>query len=289
MVFNQTEKQEISYLQQIINRLKQIISHTDVSVKDHVDTLAEYKDYLWSNKDIDPHEIRSMRESILNHFAIGESVIDKRKRLTKILAIPYFGRIDFRQRSSKVIPIYIGIHTFYDSESKTTLIYDWRAPISSMFYDYELGEASYQSPSGEINGDISLKRQYRIRAGKMEFMIESALTVHDDILQKELSANADDKMKNIVATIQREQNRIIRNEEARTLIIQGVAGSGKTSIALHRIAYLLYAFKSSISSQDILIISPNKVFADYISNVLPELGEETVPETSMEQILSESE
>lgn len=167
------------------------------------------------------------------------------------------------------------------------MIYDWRAPISSMFYDYELGEASYQSPSGEIKGDISLKRQYRIRAGKMEFMIESALTVHDDILQKELSANADDKMKNIVATIQREQNRIIRNEEARTLIIQGVAGSGKTSIALHRIAYLLYAFLGSLSSNDILIISPNKVFADYISNVLPELGEETVPETSMEQILSE--
>ena len=131
-----------------------------------------------------------------------------------------------------------------------------------------------------------LKRQYRIQAGKMEFMIESALTVHDDILQKELSSNADDKMKNIVATIQREQNRIIRNEEARTLIIQGVAGSGKTSIALHRIAYLLYTFQG-VSSNDILIISPNKVFADYISNVLPELGEETVPETSMEQILSE--
>ena len=287
MVFNQTEKQERAYLEQIITLLKRTIGNTDVSVKDHIDTLAEYKDYLWSNKDIDPHEIRSMRESILNHFAIGESVIDKRKRLTKILAIPYFGRIDFRERSGKVIPIYIGIHTFYDSESRTTLIYDWRAPISSMFYDYELGEASFQYPSGEITGEISLKRQYRIRAGKMEFMIESALTVHDDILQKELSANADDKMKNIVATIQREQNRIIRNEEARTLIIQGVAGSGKTSIALHRIAYLLYAFKGSISSQDILIISPNKVFADYISNVLPELGEETVPETSMEQILSE--
>lgn len=287
MVFNQTEKQERAYLEQIITLLKRTIGNTDVSVKDHIDTLAEYKDYLWSNKDIDPHEIRSMRESILNHFAIGESVIDKRKRLTKILTIPYFGRIDFRERSSKVIPIYIGIHTFYDSESRTTLIYDWRAPISSMFYDYELEEASYQSPSGEITGEISLKRQYRIRAGKMEFMIESALTVHDDILQKELSSNADDKMKNIVATIQREQNQIIRNEEARTLIIQGVAGSGKTSIALHRIAYLLYAFKSSISSQDILIISPNKVFADYISNVLPELGEKTVPETSMEQILSE--
>ena len=288
MAFNQTEKQEKEYLKQIISFLKKVIGNTDASVKDHVDTLAEYKDYIWSNKDIDPHEIRSMRESILNHFALGESVINKRKRLTKILAIPYFGRIDFleKKENSKVMPTYIGIHTFYDPESRATLIHDWRAPVSSMFYDHELGEAGYRSPSGEIKGEISLKRQYRIRGGKMEFMIESALTVHDDILQNELSYNSDDKMKNIVATIQREQNRIIRNEDIRTLIIQGVAGSGKTSIALHRIAYLLYTFRDSISSKDILIVSPNKVFSDYISNVLPELGEETVPETSMEQILS---
>ena len=288
MAFNQTEKQEKEYLKQIISFLKKVIGNTDASVKDHVDTLAEYKDYIWSNKDIDPHEIRSMRESILNHFALGESVINKRKRLTKILAIPYFGRIDFleKKENSKVMPTYIGIHTFYDPESRATLIHDWRAPVSSMFYDHELGEAGYRSPSGEIKGVISLKRQYRIRGGKMEFMIESALTVHDDILQKELSSNVDDKMKNIVATIQREQNQIIRNEDIRTLIIQGVAGSGKTSIALHRIAYLLYTFRDSISSKDILIVSPNKVFSDYISNVLPELGEETVPETSMEQILS---
>ena len=288
MAFNQTEKQEKEYLKQIISFLKKVIGNTDASVKDHVDTLAEYKDYIWFNKDIDPHEIRSMRESILNHFALGESVINKHKRLTKILAIPYFGRIDFleKKENSKVMPIYIGIHTFYDPESRATLIHDWRAPVSSMFYDHELGEAGYRSPSGEIKGVISLKRQYRIRGGKMEFMIESAPTVHDDILQKELSSNADDKMKNIVATIQREQNRIIRNEDIRTLIIQGVAGSGKTSIALHRIAYLLYTFRDSISSKDILIVSPNKVFSDYISNVLPELGEETVPETSMEQILS---
>ena len=214
MAFNQTEKQEKEYLKQIISFLKKVIGNTDASVKDHVDTLAEYKDYIWSNKDIDPHEIRSMRESILNHFALGESVINKRKRLTKILAIPYFGRIDFLEKieNSKVVPTYIGIHTFYDPESRATLIHDWRAPVSSMFYDHELGEAGYRSPSGEIKGEISLKRQYRIRGGKMEFMIESALTVHDDILQKELSSNADDKMKNIVATIQREQNRIIRNE-----------------------------------------------------------------------------
>jgi DNA helicase-2/ATP-dependent DNA helicase PcrA len=288
MVFNKTEKQEREHLQQVINLLKKAINNTDASVKEHVDILAEYKDYLWSNKDIDPHEIRSMRESILNHFALGENVIDKRKRLGKILDIPYFGRIDFREkeRGIKALPIYIGVHSFYDSDSKINLIYDWRAPISSIFYDYELGEAFFSSPAGRVEVNISLKRQYRIRNGKMEFMIESSLTVHDEILQKELSSNADDKMKNIVATIQREQNRIIRNEDANVLIIQGVAGSGKTSIALHRIAYLLYTFKDSLSSKDILIISPNKVFADYISNVLPELGEETVPETSMEQILS---
>lgn len=290
MIFNQTEEQEKAYLKQVIETINATIDSTDKSVKEHVDTLQEYKDYLWSNKDIDPHEIRSMRESILNHFARGESVIDKRGRLSKLLDIPYFGRIDFKAAitGSEITPIYIGIHAFYDFIHKRSLIYDWRAPISSMFYDYELGEASYSSPSGDVKGDISLKRQYRIRKGKMEYMIESSVTVHDDILQKELSSNADDKMKNIVMTIQREQNRIIRNEDAPVLIIQGVAGSGKTSIALHRIAYLLYAQKGRISSKDILIISPNKVFADYISNVLPELGEETVPETSMELILSGS-
>lgn len=287
MIFNETEEQERMYLQRVIGILKKTMEQTERSVKDHVDTLQEYKDYLWSNKDIDPHEIRSMRESILNHFASGESVIDKRRRLGRIADIPYFGRIDFKEArtDTPVMPVYIGIHTFYDPGSKTNLIYDWRAPVSGMFYDYELGEACYISPAGPVKGDISLKRQYRIRRGHMEYMIESSLTVHDDVLQKELSTNADDKMKNIVATIQREQNRIIRNEDAHVLIIQGVAGSGKTSIALHRIAYLLYTFKGHISAKDILIVSPNRVFADYISNVLPELGEETVPEISMEQIL----
>ena len=288
MVFNKSEKQEREYLRHILDIVKSTINNADVSVSEHGETLKEYKDYLWSNKDIDPQEIRSMRESILNHFALGENVIAKRRRLDKLLDIPYFGRIDFQENHPKsdIIPVYIGIHTFYDFKKKANLIYDWRAPIAGMFYDFELGEAAYLSPSGKVNGKILLKRQYRIRKGKMDYMIESSITVHDEILQKELSSNADEKMKNIVATIQREQNRIIRNENASALIIQGVAGSGKTSIALHRIAYLLYTFKGEISSKDILIISPNKVFADYISNVLPELGEETVPETSMEQILS---
>ena len=253
MTFNLSEQQEKKYLQQVIGIINDTIQNTDTSVKEHVETLQEYKDYIWSNKDIDPHEIRSMRESILNHFALGESVIDKRRRLGKILDIPYFGRIDFEEKKngSSVLPIYIGIHTFYDSQSKTNLIYDWRAPISGMFYDYELGKAVYTSPTGEISGDISLKRQYRIRKGKMEYMIESSLTVHDEILQKELSSNADDKMKNIVSTIQREQNRIIRNEEAHVLIIQGVAGSGKTSTILATIDALRDEFNIAVIEGDI--------------------------------------
>ncbi|MCC8146567.1 MAG: UvrD-helicase domain-containing protein [Bacteroidales bacterium] len=269
--------------------IRDTIQSADSSVSQQIQTLKEQKDYLWQSRtDIDAQEVRSQRESILNTLALGEGVINKRKHLGKLLDIPYFGRIDFQEENTAEpkMPVYIGIYTFYDFNKKINLIYDWRAPISSMFYDYELGEASYLSPYGEIKGNISLKRQYRIRKGTMEYMFESSLTVHDDILQKELSSNTDDKMKNIVATIQREQNQIIRNENAHVLIIQGVAGSGKTSIALHRIAYLLYSHRGNLSSKDILIISPNKVFADYISNVLPELGEEKVPEISMEQILT---
>ena len=168
-MFNKTEEQEKEYLRQLINIINNSVNNTDKSVKEHVDTLQEYKEYLWANKDIDPHEIRSMRESILHHFATGESVIDKRKRLGKILDIPYFGRIDFTERKegSETRVLYIGIHTFYDPGKKANLIHDWRAPISSMFYDHELGAASYFSPTGKVEGDISLKRQYRIRKGQI--------------------------------------------------------------------------------------------------------------------------
>ncbi len=272
---------EEKYLTHVLERLRAAIGSADTTVRERVQTLDEQKRYLWENKDIDPHEIRSVRENILNIHAIGESAIARRARLGRMLDNPYFGRIDFNKE-----PIYIGVHTFHDFDTRTSLVYDWRAPIASMYYDYELGPAAYTSPTGEIAGEITLKRQYRIRGGRMEYLLESSVTVHDDILQRELSANANDKMRNIVATIQREQNRIIRDAEAPTLIIQGVAGSGKTSIALHRIAYLLYTYKDTLSSKDILILSPNKVFADYISNVLPELGEETVPETGMAELLS---
>ncbi len=214
----------------------------------------------------------------------GDSIIAKRRRLVRLVESPYFGRIDFSENGKNDSKIYIGVHSYYDEEQEEFLVHDWRAPVSGMFYDFELGEAYYEAPEGTISGEVKRKMQYRIRHSKLEFMFESSLNISDEVLQKELSSTSDEKMKNIVATIQRDQNRIIRDDSSYNLIIQGVAGSGKTSIALHRIAYLLYKHKDTISSKNILIISPNRAFADYVSNVLPELGEEKILEIDFEKI-----
>ncbi|WP_462317911.1 HelD family protein [Marinilabilia sp.] len=288
-MFNNSEKEERIFLQKILERLRYTLRKIDGTISEHSRDVQDFKEYLWDNMaDMDHAEKVSVRQSITQTAMTGESAVERKKRIRKLIDIPYFGRIDFAEEGQqKPWPVYIGIHSFYDFETRENLIHDWRAPISSMFYDYELGPAVFQVPEGEVEGEISLKRQYRIRNSVMEFMLESSLNIHDDVLQKELSATSDEKMKNIVATIQREQNAIIRDEDAFVLIIQGVAGSGKTSIALHRIAYLLYRFKDTISSNNILIISPNKVFGDYIANVLPELGEEKILETGMEDIARE--
>jgi len=288
-VFNPTEQNERTYLEVIKQRITAEIDDTSQSVSEHKKDVAEFKEYFWENRDsMDRMEKLAVRKSITQTILIGEKVDAKRKRLFRLLKTPWFGRIDFKPDDDDLpVPIYIGIHSFYDNEHNINLIYDWRAPVSAMYYDYETGPAILAAPSGNTSGEITLKRQYRIREGKMEFMIENALNIQDDILQKELAQTSDNRMKNIVATIQRDQNLIIRNEQAPVLIIQGVAGSGKTSIALHRIAFLLYRNPQTINSNDILIISPNKVFADYISNVLPELGEQKIRETGMEDLAGE--
>ncbi|MFC7671134.1 hypothetical protein ACFQT0_29855 [Hymenobacter humi] len=232
---------------------------------------------------MDDADMVAAGQSIDRMAFTGEGAVARKRRLLKLVQSPYFGRIDFVSRKQEPLTVYIGVGSFMDERQRRGLIYDWRAPIASMFYDFELGEASYNTPSGTIAGTIALKRQYKIRDGRLEFMLENDVNIHDDVLQRELARSSDDKMKNIVATIQRDQNAVIRNETAAVMVIQGVAGSGKTSIALHRIAFLLYRYRETIAARDILIISPNKVFADYISNVLPELGEEHIPELGMDE------
>lgn len=286
-MINQTEREERDYLEEVKKKLITAIQRTEDRVRLYSEELKQNKQYIYEHQSgMDEADKVAAGQSINRMASTGDSVVAKKKKLIKLIASPYFGRIDFRS-GERTNPIYIGIHTFTDEDQKANLVFDWRAPISSMFYDFELGEAWYKTPSGKITGEITLKRQYKIREGQMEFMIENDVHIHDDLLQKELSKSSDDKMKNIVATIQRDQNAVIRNETASVMIIQGVAGSGKTSIALHRIAFLLYRFRDEIKAKDVLIISPNKVFADYISNVLPELGEDQIPEMGMEELAND--
>jgi DNA helicase-2/ATP-dependent DNA helicase PcrA len=287
-VINATEQQEREYLEEIREKLTLALKRIDDAVKQFSDELRQKKQYIHEHQSgMDEADMVAAGQSINRMAFTGEAAVARKRKLIKLGQSPYFGRIDFVTSDHAGSPVYIGIYSFADERQRMNLIYDWRAPISSLFYDFELGEASYTTPSGKIQGNIALKRQYKIRDGRMEFMIENDVNIHDDLLQRELARSSDDKMKHIVATIQRDQNAVIRNEEARVMVIQGVAGSGKTSIALHRIAFLLYRFRETIAAKNILIISPNKVFADYISNVLPELGEEYIPEMGMEELAAD--
>jgi DNA helicase-2/ATP-dependent DNA helicase PcrA len=280
------EREERARLEDCQARMRDALATLDVRLSDYAQEIKNRNEYMWdARRDMDHIEKIAMRQTIEQTLDSAETLKAQKNKLLKLMRSPYFGRFDFARGTDpgSSEPIYIGVHHFHDDVARQTLIYDWRAPIASMFYDFETGPARYQAPAGEFDGLLTRKRQFRIRDGALEFVLESGVNIVDDVLQEELSrASNDEGMKNIVATIQRDQNAIIRNDDAHTLIIQGVAGSGKTSIALHRIAYLLYRFKDTLSSDDILIISPNRVFADYIGNVLPELGEEQVAEIGME-------
>lgn len=284
---NEIENTEKNYLKAVLQKVDQRIKEINENIQSKSDEIAFLNKHMEDHKrDMDHLEKNAFRETIHNYSLQGEHTVANKKRLLRLKDATYFGRIDF-ESNKKTRKIYVGVHNFQDKESNENLVYDWRAPIASLFYDYELGYGEYETENETIKGTISLKRQFKVRKGEMEYMLDTDVTIHDEVLQKELNQASSAKMKNIVATIQKEQNAIIRNEEAPYLIIQGVAGSGKTSIALHRIAFLLYRFKNTITSEDILIISPNKVFASYISNVLPELGEETVAETRLEDVADE--
>lgn len=205
--------------------------------------------------------------------------------LSRLKQSPYFGRVDFIEVGEESESIYLGITSFMDKEEEKFLIYDWRSPISSIYYDYAPGPAKYVTPSGIIEGEMTLKRQFIIRNSCVEGMFDTGVTIGDQLLQEVLGNNANSQMKTIVATIQKEQNQIIRNDKSKYLIVQGVAGSGKTSAALQRVAYLLYRHRNTLTSQNIMLFSPNPLFNSYVSTVLPELGEENMQQTTFLEYL----
>lgn len=209
--------------------------------------------------------------------------------LEKMIKSPYFARIDFKfDDEDEFEKIYIGRSSLQKNSYQEMYVYDWRSPIASVFYRFMTGEAFYDAPCGRVTGELNLKRQYEIKNGTLEYFFDSDVQIVDEFLRQLLSQNTTAKMKAIVETIQHEQDVVIRDMENDLLMVQGVAGSGKTSIALHRAAYLMYqGLQTKLSANNIMIISPNSIFEQYISNVLPELGEDNVISSVFEDILSE--
>ncbi len=275
-----------THLNLVTNKLNSKIAEMREVIQKVDKDIDSMNDYYWENyteMDQYGYEDFDNRRALQNQVNANEANRVKLHRLKKMVDSPFFGSVEFRyDGETGEETFYIGIANFAERAGSLPLVYDWRAPVSGLFYDYDKGAASYEAPGGRMEGEILSKWQYKIRNGRMIYEFESDVKIDDDILKQELGMNGDVELKQIVRTIQKEQNAIIRNTKDKILVIQGAAGSGKTSVALHRIAYLLYHDREHLTSSNVLILSPNSVFSDYISHVLPELGEEHIREMSFD-------
>lgn len=287
--------------QERVDRVIEVINKRIHALQDRVEDLkteiVEIRRNFWEDVTVNVEDLYEMAETYASMRQQAEVLTEREvthrhdynqlKALKKLKYSPYFGRIDFiEEGAEKEEQIYIGIASLMDEENEDFLIYDWRAPVSSLYYDYPPGPARYETPDGEITGTIQLKRQFIIRDGRIISMFDTGVTIGDELLQEVLGNKADSQMKNIVATIQKEQNQIIRNERSNYLIVQGAAGSGKTSAALQRVAYLLYRYRETLKAEQIVLFSPNPMFNSYVSTVLPELGEENMQQTTFQEYLT---
>lgn len=289
----QQEKQRVT---EVVNEIVKKMTLLQSRAKDLKEDVIDIRRDFWEDVTVNIEEmddkieteasIKQQAEFLSERERSHGQVSERLDILSRLKDNPYFGRIDFKENGqSTAQPIYIGLASVLDENEENFLVYDWRAPISSMYYDYPPGPASYDTVQGNISGEITLKRQYMIRNGELQGMFDTGLTIGDHLLQSVLGNQASTKMKSIVSTIQREQNQIIRNEKARVLIVQGVAGSGKTSAALQRVAYLLYRYRETLTSEQIVLFSPNPLFNSYVATVLPELGEDNMQQMTFYQYL----
>lgn len=275
MITPQEIEQEKAYLKKVINVLNEELDGYDQKVKFLSNNIQEQMSYAWdkTNRLSDTEFIYAVA-NIQKRSVYAENANKKVRAYKKMLNSAYFARIDFDD-GEEVIPVYIGIASLQSGDD--FYVYDWRAPIASMFYNSEIGKASYTISTGDkITGNITLKRQYKISGDEIKEVFDTDMQIIDSVLKNILSANASNKMKNIVNTIQKEQNEIIRKNDVDLLVVQGPAGSGKTSIAMHKIAYLLYSERDKINNSNVMIVSPNEIFNNYIAEVLPEIGEDNV-------------
>ncbi|MFB8766219.1 AAA family ATPase [Nocardiopsis alba] len=275
-VFPDVHEEEVAHLARTLELLESRIEALTGALDGHDTDYNDVKSYMSDNRgEIDPAEMYQNELILRDIDARGAHAMRLRERLETMRGSPYFARLDFAPDGASAAEAhYIGRQGLQSAEG--TAVVDWRTPLGGMFYEREPGRASYEVPSGTIGGTIERKRQFKVENGRLRFVLDTAEAIRDEILLEEIGRTSSAHMRSIIATIQREQNAIIRNESDGTLIIQGVAGSGKTSIALHRIAYLLFRRRGRLKAENIAIISPNGLFAEYVSDVLPELGEEAV-------------
>ena len=254
-------------------------------VIDDEDQLVEFKKMMWENSSsFDEGEMQQVMAATALEADKALRKKDYFRKLNKIKNKPYFASIVFKDDEGTIHNIYISL-TYLKDKDYNNILYDWRSPICSLFYDYETGPCSYTAPGGTYHGELKRKRQYKIENNKLLGVFDNSLNIDDEVLQEVLATESSDKMKNVVNTIQQEQNKVIRNLEDNNLIVQGIAGSGKTTVALHRIAFLLYQLER-LNSNNILIFSPNNIFTEYISDVLPSLGEANTLQTTFADYMS---
>lgn len=265
--------------------LQKTLNDLGEDVAQDAENLIEFKKMMWENENsFDEGEIQQVRNATSQE---EEKALQKQRyysRLKSIAKKPYFASIVFKDEDGDIFNIYMSL-TYLKDTDENNILYDWRSPICSLFYDYEIGPCSYTAPGGEFSGELKRKRQYKIDDGNLIGVFDNSLNINDEVLQEVLATESSEKMKNVVNTIQQEQNKVIRNLEDDNLIVQGIAGSGKTTVALHRIAFLLYQIKN-LTSNNILIFSPNNIFTEYISDVLPSLGEANTLQTTFADYLT---
>lgn len=278
-------EREKNYLNKTVSLVRKKISKLGQELYDDDSKVLEFKKLIWdTHAEMDPTEMRNMMAESDLQVTIMQSKGNYLQRLFRVQNKPYFGSIRFKDNEGEE-DIYIGITHIEDKLNY--YVHDWRSPICSMFYDFETGPAHYKAPAGIIKGEITRKRQYIIEDAELKNIFDNDLNISDSLLQKVLAEESSDKMKNIVNTIQEEQNKVIRNTKDKNLIVEGIAGSGKTSVALHRIAFLLYRIPN-LTSNNVVVFTPNKVFSEYISNVLPELGEENTYDMTFYDLLCQN-
>lgn len=285
MISTEEFQKEKKKLKTISKEVKLVRDNLAKEVVGDLEEFSEFQKLAWQDKS--SFDRAEFNQVLSSNEMEARRILAKRmyfKRVCLITPKPYFASFKYQDEEGKNYNIYMSL-TYLKDDDYNNILYDWRSPICSVFYDYETGPCKYLAPEGIISGTLFSKRQYQIKDNKLLAVFDNSLNIDDEVLQDVLANNSSDKMKNVVNTIQKEQNLVIRNLEDKNLIVQGIAGSGKTSVALHRIAFLLYRI-DNLSSKNVLIFSPNEVFSSYISNVLPELGEENTQETTFSDYLS---